>query len=122
MYHSDATPYQSFPTVYIGLRTTIHEAFIATSAGSLAIKGASLTIYFNKFKPCFFVDPDPYKPSLVDKSLTTCTSPQTVLVSPHHLQEGPSEQSSELSVRFAELPAQYALHSGGAVYPSKRFL
>ncbi|GFQ77491.1 hypothetical protein TNCT_546721 [Trichonephila clavata] len=88
----------------------------------ISIKGASRTISIDRLKPCFFADPDPYKPTLVDKSSTTSTSPSTVSATPHHSQQSTSEQSSRLRVRFAEPPAQYVTCFGRAVHPSKRFL
>ncbi|GFS49859.1 hypothetical protein TNIN_228801 [Trichonephila inaurata madagascariensis] len=80
------------------------------------------TISFDRLKPCFFADPDPAKPTSVDKSSTTSTAPSIVPATPHHLQQGTSEQSSKLRVRFAEPPAQYVTRSGCAVHPSRRFL
>ncbi|GFQ64183.1 hypothetical protein TNCT_515361 [Trichonephila clavata] len=88
----------------------------------ISIKGVSRTISIDRLKPCFFADPDPYKPTLVDKSSTTSTSPSTVSATPHHSQQSTSEQSSKLRVRFAEPPAQDVTRSGRAVHPSKRFL
>ncbi|GFR07885.1 uncharacterized protein TNCT_222271 [Trichonephila clavata] len=88
----------------------------------ISIKGVSRTISIDRLKPCFFTDPDPYKPTLVDKFLTTSTSPSTVLATPHHSQQSTSKQYSKLRVRFAEPPAQYVTRSGRAVHPSKRFL
>ncbi|GFR01947.1 putative gag-pol protein [Trichonephila clavata] len=88
----------------------------------ISIKGVSRKISIDRLKPCFFADPDPYKPTLVDKSSTTSTSPSTVSATPHHSQQSTSEQSSKLRVRFAEPPAQYVTRSGRAVHPSKRFL
>ncbi|GFQ90542.1 transposon Ty3-I Gag-Pol polyprotein [Trichonephila clavata] len=41
----------------------------------ISIKGVSRTISIDILKPCFFADPDPYKPTLVDKSSTTSNSP-----------------------------------------------
>ncbi|GFS41007.1 hypothetical protein TNIN_120331 [Trichonephila inaurata madagascariensis] len=64
-------------------------------------------------------DPDPAKPTSVDKSSITNTSPSTVSATPHHSQQGTSEQSSKLRVRFAEPPAEYATRSGRVVQPSK---
>ncbi|GFR20992.1 uncharacterized protein TNCT_686391 [Trichonephila clavata] len=88
----------------------------------ISIKGVSRTISIDRLKPCFFADPDPYKPTLVDKSSTTSTSPSIVSATQHHSQQSTSEQSSKLRVRFAEPPAQYVTRSGRAVHPSKRFL
>ncbi|GFQ86577.1 hypothetical protein TNCT_683231 [Trichonephila clavata] len=88
----------------------------------ISIKGVSRTISIDRLKPCFFADPDPYKPTLVDKSSTTSTSPSIVSATPHHSQQSTSEQSSKLRVRFAEPPAQYVTRFGRAVHPSKRFL
>ncbi|GFR18274.1 hypothetical protein TNCT_577671 [Trichonephila clavata] len=48
----------------------------------ISIKGVSRTISIDRLKPCFFADPDPYKPTLVDKSSTTSTSPSTVSATP----------------------------------------
>ncbi|GFQ91976.1 hypothetical protein TNCT_670551 [Trichonephila clavata] len=75
-----------------------------------------------RLKPCFFTDPGPSKLTFIDKSLTKSTSPSTVSATPHHSQQGTSEQSSKLRVKFAEPPAQYVIRSGRAVHPSKRFL
>ncbi|GFQ90529.1 retrovirus-related Pol polyprotein from transposon 17.6 [Trichonephila clavata] len=71
----------------------------------ISIKGVSRTISIDRLKPCFFADPDPYKPTLVDKSSTSSTSPSTGSATPHHSQQSTSEQSSKLRVRFAEPPA-----------------
>ncbi|GFQ85871.1 hypothetical protein TNCT_438751 [Trichonephila clavata] len=87
-----------------------------------AIKGVSQTISIDRLKLYFFADPDPYKPTLVDKSSTTSTSPSTVLATLHQSQQSTSEQSSKLRVRFAEPPAQYVTPSGRPVHPSKLFL
>ncbi|GFQ96372.1 transposon Tf2-6 polyprotein [Trichonephila clavata] len=88
----------------------------------ISIKGVSRTISIDRLKSCFFADPDPYKPTLVNNSSTTSTSPSTVSATPHHSQQSTSEQSSKLRVRFAEPPAQFVTRSGRAVHPSKRFL
>ncbi|GFR12994.1 hypothetical protein TNCT_111821 [Trichonephila clavata] len=50
----------------------------------ISIKGVSRTISIDRLKPCFFADPDPYKPTLVDKSSTTSPLPSTVSATPHH--------------------------------------
>ncbi|GFY38660.1 hypothetical protein TNIN_450141 [Trichonephila inaurata madagascariensis] len=73
---------------------------------------SSRTISIDRLKPCFSADPDPAKPTSVDKSSTTSTSSSTVPATPHHSQQGTSEQSSKLRVRFAEPPAQYVTRSG----------
>ncbi|GFW09126.1 hypothetical protein TNCV_315371 [Trichonephila clavipes] len=59
------------------------------------------------------------EPTSVDKSSTTSTSPSIVPATPHHSQQGTSEQSSKLRVRFAEPPAQYATRSDRIVQPSR---
>ncbi|GFS52700.1 hypothetical protein TNIN_180901 [Trichonephila inaurata madagascariensis] len=35
----------------------------------ISIKGVSPTISIYRLKPCFFADPDPYKPTLDDNSI-----------------------------------------------------
>ncbi|GFY41573.1 hypothetical protein TNIN_379011 [Trichonephila inaurata madagascariensis] len=76
-------------------------------------------VYIDRLKPCFFADPT--KPTSVDKSSTSITSPSIVSAAPHHSQQGTFEQSSKLRVRFAEFSAQYVIRSGRAVHPSRRF-
>ncbi|GFX82530.1 hypothetical protein TNCV_2166781 [Trichonephila clavipes] len=57
---------------------------------------------------------------LDDKSSSTL--PSTVPATPHPSQQGTSEQSSKLQVRFTEPPAQYVARSGSVIQPSRRFL
>ncbi|GFX23883.1 putative gag-pol protein [Trichonephila clavipes] len=83
------------------------------------IKSISRTISIDRLKACFFADPDPAKPNLIDKSSATRTSPSTVSTTPHHSQQGTSEQTSKLRVIFAEPPAQSVTRSGSAVHPSR---
>ncbi|GFQ65463.1 hypothetical protein TNCT_669481 [Trichonephila clavata] len=88
---------------------------------NISIKGVSQTISIDRLKPCFFADPDPYKPTLVDKSSTTSTSQSTVLST--HINHNKALLSSlQLRVIFAEPPAQYVTRSGRPVHPSKLFL
>ncbi|GFT79144.1 putative gag-pol protein [Trichonephila clavipes] len=84
----------------------------------ISIRGVSGTISIDRLKPCFFADPDPAKPTSADISSTTSTS-STVSAGPHHSQQGTSQQSSKLPMRFAEPPAQYVTLYGRAVLPSR---
>ncbi|GFY58245.1 hypothetical protein TNIN_195031 [Trichonephila inaurata madagascariensis] len=77
-----------------------------TPSNSLDLQSSWITGPRHRLKPCFFADPDSAKPTLVDKSSTTSTSPSTVPATLHHSQQGTAEQSSKLRVRFAEHPAQ----------------
>ncbi|GFU73584.1 transposable element Tcb1 transposase [Trichonephila clavipes] len=77
---------------------------ILTSASKVFLEQS---ISIDRLKFCFFADPDPSKPTLVDKFSTTSTSPSTVSATPHHSQRGTSEQSSKLRVRVTEPPAQH---------------
>ncbi|GFR22988.1 hypothetical protein TNCT_295441 [Trichonephila clavata] len=100
----------------------VMQQYVSNHCQPLAFFSMRLTPTQKRLKSCFFADPDPYKPTLVDKSSTTSTSPSTVSATPHHSQQSTSEQSSKLRVRFDEPPAQYVTCSGRAVHPSKRFL
>ncbi|GFW36115.1 hypothetical protein TNCV_4929781 [Trichonephila clavipes] len=75
-----------------------------------------------KLKPCFIADPDPAKPTSVDKSSTTSISTSTVSATPHHSQQSTSAQSSKLPVRFPEPPAEYVTHSCRVIQLYKRFV
>ncbi|GFQ93233.1 hypothetical protein TNCT_124981 [Trichonephila clavata] len=55
-------------------------------------------------KPCFFADPDPYKPTLVDKIFNhKHLLHQLCQPTQHHSQQSTSEQSSKLRVRLPNL-------------------
>ncbi|GFS96550.1 hypothetical protein TNCV_3943491 [Trichonephila clavipes] len=146
MCHSDVTWYQSLPTILLGLFTTFHEDFKATSAElmfgeNLHLPGdflhgsklASPSSFVQQLRNTF-ADLCPAQSShhtkqksfiihdlATYKSSTTSISSSTVSAAPHHSQQDTSEQSSKLQERFTEPLSQYVTHSGCAVHPSKRF-
>ncbi|GFQ83556.1 hypothetical protein TNCT_172141 [Trichonephila clavata] len=97
------------------------QQYVSNHWQPLALSFMRLTPTPKRLKTCFFADPDPSKPTLVDKSSITSISLSTVSDTPHQSHQGTSEKSSKLRMRFAEPPAQYVTRSGHAVHPFKRF-